>query len=86
MHKGCIWIPRDLPIINTLLHEYHTTPTGGHAGVNKTLAHLSENFSWSGLRDDVARFVANCVDCQLTKYEAKKSAGLLCPLPVPQRP
>lgn len=34
----------------------------------------------------MTKFIAQCVDCQLTKYETKKSAGLLCPLPVPQRP
>lgn len=55
-------------------------------GVAKTLARVSENFSWPGLRMDVTKFVAQCVDCQLTKYETKKSASLLCPLPVPQRP
>ena len=55
-------------------------------GVAKTLARVSENFSWPGLRMDVTKFVAQCVDCQLTKYETKRSAGLLCPLPVPQRP
>lgn len=31
-------------------------------------------------------FVTNCLPCQQTKYETKKIAGLLCPLPVPQRP
>ena len=34
------------------------TTTGGHAGVAKTLARLSENFHWDGIWDDVARFVA----------------------------
>ena len=32
------------------------------------------------------RFIATCVDCQVTKYETKKTAGLLCPLPVPTQP
>lgn len=87
MHRGHIRVPRDLPMISTLLQEYHDTPTGGHAGVTKTMARLSENFTWPGLRDDVTRFIANCLDCQLTKYyEAKRSAGLLCPLPIPYRP
>lgn len=59
---------------------------GGHAGVAKTIARLSENFTWSGLRADVVTYVANCVECQVTKYETKCIAGLLCPLPVPFRP
>ena len=86
LSKGRIWLPRGLPIAYTLLTKYHTTPTVGHTGVTKTLARIMENFIWLGLREDVAQFVANCVKCQVTKYEAKKMAGLLCPLPVPHRP
>lgn len=87
LHKGRIWLYHELPIIPTLIHEYHhATPTGRHTGVTKTLARILENFHWQGIRDDVTRFVAQCLECQLTKYETKKSAGLLCPLPVPHRP
>lgn len=73
-------------MIATLLTEYHATPTGGHTGVAKTKAWVLENFYWSGLHEDVAQFVAKCVDYQVTKYEAKRLAGLLCPLSVPSRP
>ena len=55
-------------------------------GITKTVARLSKNFEWPGMRDDVAKFVSQCMDCQHTKYEAKKPAGLLCPLPIPSRP
>lgn len=54
--------------------------------MTKTLARIFENFTWSGLRYDITQFITNCVDCQLTKYETKKMAGLLCPLSVPHRP
>ena len=86
LYKGKIWLPRELPLIQTLMQEYHATPMGGHMGVAKTTARLSENFMWPGLRSDVATFVANCTECQFTKYETKRTAGLLCPLPVPFRP
>jgi len=86
LKQGRIWLPRDLPIISSLLVEYHATPTGGHMGVAKTIARLSENFTWTGLRQDVTQFVAKCVDCQCTKYETKRMSGLLCPLPVLSRP
>ena len=86
LKKRHIWLPRGLPIIPTLLTEYHSTPTGGHMGVTKTLAHLSETFCWPAMRTNVTQFVASCLDCQHTKYETKRLAGLLCPLPVPHRP
>lgn len=38
------------------------------------------------MREDVVRFMAQCLDCQVMKYETKKSAGLLCLLPIPYRP
>lgn len=79
-------MPQGIPFIQTLLTEYHSTPTGGHMGVTKTLARLTENFYWPGLRKDVKHFVVACVDCQHTKYETKKVVGLLCPLSVPCRP
>lgn len=63
IHKGRIWLPRRLQMIPTLLIEYHSTPTGGHMGVAKTVTRLSENFIWSGLHDDVTQFVAQCVEC-----------------------
>lgn len=86
LHKSQIWLPQGLPIILTLLTEYHSTPTGGPTGIAKTLARLSENFYWSSMRVDVTQFVTTCIDCQHTKYETKRIVGLLCPLLVPHRP
>ena len=86
LRKGRIWLPSKLALIPTLLTEFHATPTGGHLGTAKTVARIMENFHWTGLRKDVADFVAQCMDCQSVKYETKRVAGLLCPLPVPHRP
>jgi len=82
LNNGHIWLPRGLPMISSLLTEYHPTPTGGHMGVAKTIAQILENFYSPGVRDDVTQFVAECVECQYTKYETKGIVGLLCPLPV----
>jgi len=55
-------------------------------GISKTLACINDNFFWPGMCKDVASFVVQCLDCQHTKYETKKQASLLCPLPVSLRP
>lgn len=86
MYQSRIWLLVGSPFIPTLLAEYHSSPIRGHIGITKTLARLSENFFWSGMLKDVKSFVAKCLDCQHTKYETKKLAGLLYPLPVPFRP
>ena len=86
LRKGRIWLPPQLPLITTLLLDYHATPTRGHLGTTKTIARLMDNFFREGLQDDVTKFVESFLDCQHTKYETKRVAGLLCPLPVSHRP
>jgi len=54
LHRGRLWLPQGLPMINTLLRKYHATPSGGHAGIAKKIARISENFHWPGLRQDVS--------------------------------
>nr|KYP47835.1 Transposon Ty3-I Gag-Pol polyprotein [Cajanus cajan] len=81
--KGKIWINADNPLRTTLLQEFHQTPLGGHLGVAKTLHRLQANFFSTHMRKDVQTFVAQCSTCQLMKYETKRPAGLLQPLPIP---
>lgn len=36
-----------------ILHACHDDPTSGHMGVKKTIARISERFSWRGVVKDV---------------------------------
>lgn len=58
LHQKRIWLPRDFQMIPTPLTEFHSSPTGGHMGVAKTFARISDNFSWPGLWNDVTKFIA----------------------------
>lgn len=80
-----IWLPKGINFIQTLLQEYHNTHIGGHMGIKKTLARLRDNYVWSEMHEDVRKFILTCIVCQQTKYEAKKPAGLFCPLAIPSR-
>lgn len=42
--KNRIVISPGSPFINTLLHEFHTTPTGGHSGALRTFKRLAQQF------------------------------------------
>ena len=86
LQKGRIWLPRDLQAISTILNEFHNTPTGGHIGIAKTLAHVGEHFVRSSMKQDVYLFISTCLVCQQTKIDHRRSPGLLCPLPIPTRP
>src|SRR3954463_10466605 len=46
---------------------------------------LKDTFWWTGMKKDIAQYVAVCDVCQRVKAEHQKPAELLQPLPIPDR-
>ncbi|KAL1280048.1 hypothetical protein QQF64_014648 [Cirrhinus molitorella] len=69
-----------------VLSSVHASPSAGHPGINATLHLLSNQFWWPEMRADTIRFIKNCPDCNKSKVPHQPPAGLLQPLPIPQRP
>ncbi|KAE8720538.1 hypothetical protein F3Y22_tig00019093pilonHSYRG00019 [Hibiscus syriacus] len=69
-----------------LMKECHDSKWTGHPGIYRTLALLSEQYYWPHMAEDVQAYVKTCLVCQQDKIEANKPAGLLQPLPIPERP
>jgi hypothetical protein len=44
---------------------------------------IRKKYWWSGMKADIARFIAHCDTCQRIKAEHQKPARLLQPLPIP---
>jgi hypothetical protein len=78
-----LYIPADSPIKTLLLQEFHSSPIGGHSGIQKTLGRLKENVYWDNMQRDVTNLVKACSTCQQTKHPTYPSYGLLQPLPIP---
>ena len=71
---------------DTVLQQVHNSPLGGHSGFLKTLHRVKRDFSWPSLMEDVRKHVRDCDACQILKAETCNIAGLLQPLPVPEKP
>lgn len=85
-YKGRLVIPTSSSWIPLLLEEFHSTPSGGHSGALRTYRRLATSLYWQHMFKSVKEFVASCLVCQRTKYEALSPAGLLQPLlPIPDR-
>ncbi|KAI2644696.1 Retrotransposon-like protein 1 [Labeo rohita] len=69
-----------------LLHHIHSTPSSGHPGITATLHLLNNRFWWPTINQDTQTFVKNCQACSTCKPSRQLPAGLLQPLPIPQRP
>jgi hypothetical protein len=70
----------------TLLQEAHDIPIAGHLGAKKTSARLARHFYWPRLQASAIAHCANCPSCQANKHSTALPAGLLQPLPIPDRP
>ena len=69
-----------------LLKETHDAKWAGHPGEERTMALLSKSYYWQKMGEDVQAYVKSCLVCKLDKTEKKKMAGLLQPLPIPEKP
>lgn len=62
---------------NSILQALHSSPVGGHSGMQVTYIRVKNLFAWPGLKKMVQSFVANCQICQQAKTERVKYPGLL---------
>ena len=62
----------------------YDSPYSIHPGNTKMYLYLKDTFWWTGMKKDIAEYVAVCDVCQRVKAEHQKPAGLLQPLPIPK--
>ena len=83
-YQNKIYVPNHEGLWKVILEEMHCTSFVGHPGVNKTMTNLRPLYFWSGLKWDVAEYVAQCYKCQHVKAEHVHPAGLLYPHEISQ--
>ena len=74
------------PLRSELLKENHDNQTAGQTGAERTYLKHHRRYYWKGMYRDVKKYVQSCDNCQRTKPSLQKNAGLLQPLPIPDRP
>ncbi|WVZ83968.1 hypothetical protein U9M48_031054 [Paspalum notatum var. saurae] len=82
-YKGKFWLGNNSAIQTKVITAFHSTPIGGHSGINNTYYRVNKLFAWKGLKLQVESFVKQCTICQQAKHSQPHSAGLLQPLPIP---
>jgi hypothetical protein len=84
-YKDRIYLVPESTLKDKILRAVHDTPLAGHPGYLKTYRQVRERFSWKGLKEDVLRYVRECMTCQQNKSELTHPAGLLQPLSIPEQ-
>jgi predicted SPOUT superfamily RNA methylase MTH1 len=76
-------VPVDPEIRKTIFDEAHMSKFSIHPGSTKMYQDLKQNFWWSNMKVDIAKYVAECDTCHRMKASHLKSAGVLQPLSIP---
>lgn len=80
--KGRIYLSKNSVLISDIIEQYHNST---HEGFHKTLQRIRSTFYSPNLRNKVRSFIQQCEVCQRHKAENTLPAGLLQPLPIPNR-
>jgi hypothetical protein len=81
--KGRIVVPKDHQLRKQILNEAHLSKFSMHPGTTKMYQDLRQNFWWTRMKREIARYVSECDICQRVKASHLKIAGSLQPLPIP---
>lgn len=84
-YKGRLYIASTSSLRTIILKQLHESPIRGHSGFHKTLQRVKADFYWQGLRSFVRNYVKECDICPQMKREIVSPAGLLQPLPIPEK-
>nr|KYP41898.1 Retrotransposable element Tf2 [Cajanus cajan] len=82
--RGRICLPQDAELRRTVLEEGHKSRLSIHPGMTKMYQDLRKNFWWSGMKREIAEYVAACLTCQKTKVEHQKPSGLMQQIEIPE--
>ena len=87
--KGILWfedrlvVPKNHELRKQILDEAHLSKFSIHPGGTKMYQDLRQNFWWTRMKKEIAKYVAECDTCQRVKAYHLRVAGTLQPLLIP---
>jgi hypothetical protein len=87
--EGTLWlkdilvVPKKEALKKKILDKAHTSRYSIHLGSTKMYHDLRQQFRWTRMKCETARYVLECDTCRKVKTDYMKPGGLLQPLSVP---
>ena len=82
--RGRACVPDVDDLRKMIMEESHYSTYAMHLGSTKMYLTIKENYWWSGMKRDIADFVARCLVCQQVKAEHQRPSETLQSLPIPE--
>ena len=77
LYKNRLYVPNIPEIKFLILNEVNKSPYFGHMGYQKMITMLIKEYFWPNMKNEVAQFLARCIECQQVKAENQHPTGLL---------
>ena len=81
-----IYVLRNRQLRDEMLSDNHNPPDIGYPGQHRMMELIKRNYWWSGIHNDIPKYVQGCQECQQNKVQHIKKAASLHPLPTPKTP
>ena len=78
-----MYVPNISEVKLLIWNEIHKIPYSRHPGYQKMITMLRKQYFWTKMKNEVAKFLARCIECQQVKAEHQHPEDLLQPLPIP---
>ena len=82
--KGRACVPDVDNLRKLIMEEAHYFAYALHPRSTKMYLTIKENYWWSGMKRDIADFMARCLVCQQVKAKHRKPSRTLQSLPIPE--
>jgi len=82
-HRGILWfegrmvVPKNHELWKQILDEAHLSKFSIHPGSSKMYQDLKQNFWWTRMKREIAKYVSGCDTCQKVNASHLKVAGTL---------
>ena len=86
IHRGKIYVPKNVETRKKVIRMYHDSPMVGHPGEMKTLELVKRTFWWPNMTKDTKNYVQGCPVCQTTKIRTNDLPVALQPTEIPTKP
>jgi hypothetical protein len=77
-------VPKKKALKKKILDEAHMSRYSIYRGSTKMYHNLRQQFWWTRMKHEVARYVSECDTCRKVKVDYMKPVGLLQPLSIPE--
>ncbi|GKA59817.1 putative reverse transcriptase domain-containing protein [Tanacetum coccineum] len=78
-----VWLPRFGGLRDLIMHESHNSKYAIHPGSDKMYQDLKKMYWWPNMKDEITKYVSQCLTCAKVKAEHQKPFGKLVQPEIP---